>query len=100
MVKLLDHAFARLGLNRHELLPLRKITANLSSTLPDATVITLRDGFDLEVTGRAVDVKRLQSELRRMVESWQPVLRFISEELLTPSILVMARATEGLASYP
>ncbi len=83
MIELLDHAFARIGLNRNELLPLRKITANSSTTLPDGTVVTLGEGFDLTITGRAVDVNRSQGELRRMVEKWQPVLRFAREELLT-----------------
>lgn len=82
LIRALDQAFARIGLNRDELLPLRKITAKSSATLPDGTVVTLGDGFDLSVTGRAVDANRLQGELRRMVAKWQPVLRFASEELL------------------
>ena len=83
IIGLLDHVFARLGLDRHELLPLRKISANSSIELPDGTVIALGEGFDIGVKGRAVDMIRLQGELRRMVEKWQPVLHFASEELLT-----------------
>src|SRR5690242_13536238 len=49
IIQLLDHGFTTLGLNRRELLPLRKITANSSTTLPDGTVVTLREGFDVEV---------------------------------------------------
>jgi phytoene desaturase len=82
LIGLLDHGFARLGLDRHELLPLRKITANSSITLPDGTVVTLGEGFDVEVAGRAVDKICLQGELRRMAEKWKPVLRFACEELL------------------
>ncbi len=82
LIGLLDHGFARLGLDRNELLPLRKITATSSITLPDGTVVTLGQGFDVEVAGRAVDKICLQGELRRMADKWKPVLRFASEELL------------------
>jgi phytoene dehydrogenase-like protein len=39
------------------------------------------EGFDLTITGRTVDPNRLQRELRRMGERWQPVLRMVGEEL-------------------
>ena len=82
LIDLLDHAFSRIGLDRRELLPLRKITANSSTTLPDGTMVTLGDGFDVTVTGRSVDAHLLKSELHRMRDKWQPVVRFASEELL------------------
>lgn len=78
---LLDHAFAKLSLNRAELLPLRKISRLSTTTLPDGTVVTLTAGPDLMVAGRTVDAKRLREELHRMVVRWQPVLRFVAEEL-------------------
>lgn len=81
VINILDHAFHQVGLNRAELLPLRKISASYSATLPDRTVGTLGEGLDLAVTGRAVDLTRLQGELRSMMDKWQPVLRFVSEEL-------------------
>jgi len=81
VINILDRAFQKVGLNRAELLPLRKISASYSATLPDGAVVTLGEGLDLTVTGRAVDPKRLEGELRRMLDKWQPVLRFASEEL-------------------
>lgn len=81
VINILDHAFQKVGLNRAELLPLRKISASYSATLPDNTVVTLSEGLDLTVTGRAVEPNRLQGELCRMMGKWQPVLRFVSEEL-------------------
>ncbi len=81
VINILDHAFQKVGLDRAELLRLRKISASYSATLPDNTVVTLGEGLDLTVTGRAVDPNRLQGELRRMMDKWQPVLRFVSEEL-------------------
>jgi phytoene desaturase len=81
VVSILDHAFQKVGLNRAELLPLRKISQSYSAMLPDSSVVTLGEGLDLTVTGRAVEGDRLKDELRRMMDKWQPVLRFVSEEL-------------------
>ncbi len=78
---ILDHAFSKLGLNRAELLKLRKITAKYSATLPDKSVVTLGEGPSLAVTGRAADPKRVERELRTMIEKWRPVLRFVDQEL-------------------
>jgi phytoene dehydrogenase-like protein len=81
VTSILDYAFAKIGLNRAELLPLRKITAKFSVALPDGTVVILGEGLNLSVTGRAVDTNRLHGELRQMMDKWRPVLRFVSEEL-------------------
>jgi phytoene desaturase len=81
LTNVLDHAFEKMGLNRVELLPLRKIAKQFATTLPDGTVVSL-NGSDLTITGRAVQAKRLQGELRKVMEKWQPVLRLVSEELV------------------
>jgi phytoene desaturase len=78
----LDHGFAKLGLNRPDLLPLRKITQNCSAILLDGTVVTIGEDLDVRVEGRGVDVDRLRDDLRGMVAKWEPVLRFASEDLL------------------
>jgi phytoene dehydrogenase-like protein len=82
LIGLLDYAFERISLNRKELLPLRKVTNTSSTTLPDGSVVTIGEDAHLMITGRAVDAPRLDAELRRMAEKWQPVVRFASEELL------------------
>jgi phytoene desaturase len=82
LINVLDHAFAKVGINRAEQLPLRKITAKYSATMPDGAAVTLGEGLNLTVTGRAVDSKRVQVELRGMMDKWRPVLRFVDEELL------------------
>jgi phytoene dehydrogenase-like protein len=79
----LDRVFARVGLDRTALLPLRKITANLSTTLPDGSMVTLNEGLDLSVEGRSIDGERVRGELQRMVEKWDPVLRLITGEIST-----------------
>jgi phytoene desaturase len=82
VISVVDHVFQKLGLNRAELLPLRKITSISSTILPNGTVVNLGEGLDVTVTGRTADKNRLKDELRRMVDKWQPVLRFAMEELL------------------
>lgn len=81
LVNVLDHGFARLGLVRDRVLPLRKIGANFSARLPDGAVVTLGDGMNLSVEGHAVDKARLECELKRLVERWQPFLRLLNEEI-------------------
>jgi len=70
------------GLNRSNHLPLRKIIAKSSTSLPDGSVVTLGEDLDLTVTGRTLDQQRARNELRRMLEKWMPVLRFVSEDLV------------------
>jgi phytoene desaturase len=82
VISVLDHVFQKLGLNRAELLPLRKITSISSTTLPDGTVVNLGKELDVTVTGRTADRNRLKDELCRMMDKWQPVFRFATEELL------------------
>lgn len=55
VIGVVDHVFQKLGLNRAELLPLRKITSISSTILPDGTVVNLGEGLDLTVTGRTAD---------------------------------------------
>lgn len=81
VIGLLDHAFSRIGLKRSELLPLRKIVRPFAATLPDGSTFTMGEGLDVSVTGRTIDLPRLQAELHRMMDKWQPVLHFVSEEL-------------------
>jgi len=81
-INVLDHAFAKVGVTRAEHLPLRKIAARYSATMPDDAVVTLGEGLNLTVTGRTVDLKRVEGELRRMMDKWRPVLGFAREALL------------------
>lgn len=82
VANVLDYGFARLGLSRPELLPLRKITQSYSAILLDGTVVSIGEGLDVRVEGCGVDLDRLRGELRGMVAKWEPVLHFGSEDLL------------------
>jgi hypothetical protein len=44
--------------------------------------VNLGEELDLTVTGGTADKNRLKHELCRMIDKWQPVLRFATEELL------------------
>ena len=82
LVGVLDRVFAKLGLDRAELVPLRKITANFSATLLDGAVVTLGEGLDLRVEGRSIDKTQLRDELQSMMEKWGPVLRLVTEHIV------------------
>jgi phytoene dehydrogenase-like protein len=84
LVEVLEHALEKLGLDRAELLPLRKITANFSATLLDGTIVTFGEGLDVHVNGHELDV-RSQGELRSLLAKWEPVFHFVSEDLLRSS---------------
>jgi phytoene desaturase len=83
LVSLLDHGFARLGLDRGRILPVKRVATNLRATLPDGTVVTLGDGLDVTVEGRRVDAARVHADLRGLVSRWEPVLRWVTEEVAT-----------------
>ena len=80
----LEHVFERLGLDRPSLLPLRKITANQTTTLPDGTVVTIGDGLDvtIERSKGTVNQAKLQKELDGMLKKWEPVLRLLADEIM------------------
>jgi phytoene desaturase len=97
---ILDRAFAEIGLARPELLPLRKISALMSAILPDGSRVTLRDRAELTVTGRTVDGTRLQAELQQLIVRWQPVLRFVSDELTAQPFSPWRLARKGWRHLP
>jgi len=80
----LDHVFERLGLDRPSLLPLRKIIANETTTLPDGTVVSIADGLNVTVKKSNGEVNRtkLEKELRNMLKKWEPVLHLFADDIL------------------
>lgn len=81
---ILDHVFERMGLDRPSLLPLRKITANETTTLPDGTVVSIADGLDVVVKKSKGDMDRitLQKELSIMLKKWEPVLHLFADDII------------------
>lgn len=81
---ILDRAFARLGLDRPTLVPLRRIVATQATRLPDGTVVSMADGR-VTVHGANGDDRSatLAVEIERLMERWRPVLRLFADELLS-----------------
>jgi phytoene desaturase len=82
--EILDHVFAKLGLDRGSLLPLRKVVANHTVTLDDGSVVCFGEGLEVTVTrpkGHENSAK-LQRELDALMKKWEPVLRLFAEDLL------------------
>lgn len=84
MPGMLEHLFGRLGLDRTELLPLRRISSVQTTRLPDGTSITIGDGPDIAVDGThgAAVGDRLRTELAHFLKEWEPALRFFADDVL------------------
>jgi phytoene desaturase len=79
----LKHVFGRLGLDHASRLPIRKIIANQTTTLPDGSAVTFGDGLDVTLrrNGQARNGP-LQKELDLLVQKWAPVFRLFAEDML------------------
>lgn len=79
----LEHVFSRLGLDRASLLPIRKIIANQTTTLPNGSVVTFGDGLDVTLRHNGqVRNGPLQKELDLLLQKWEPVFRLFAEDIL------------------
>lgn len=83
--QLLDHAFARLGLDRSASLPLRRIDVPQASVLDSGTTVVLGPGASVHVDGNdaAARTAAAQARLSRFLDRWRPVLRIFADDLLT-----------------
>jgi len=101
---ILDHVFEKLELDRPTLLPMRKITANLTTTLPDGTQVNIGDGLDLSIENcsRKIDKAKIQKELETFMARWKPVLRLFADDILIRpfSLLhLLARGWKHLSKF-
>jgi phytoene desaturase len=81
---MLDQLFHKLELDRHLLLPLRRISAIQTTTLPDGTIVTIGKGPDVSIErdqGTPATAK-WQEELQYFLKKWDPVLRFFADDIL------------------
>ena len=99
---LLEHVFERLGLDRPSLLPLRKIIANQTTTLPDGTVVTFGDGLDVTVRGSKEEARnsKLQRELNRMLKKWEPVYGLFADDILLHPLSLSRLMLRGWRHLP
>jgi phytoene desaturase len=96
MPSLLDHTFVQLGLVRTSLLPICKITKNMTTLLPNGTAVTIGEASDVVIRSKkgSGDNARLQTELVRMLQKWKPILRLFEEEII-PQSLSLSRLLIG-----
>lgn len=98
----LEHAFEKLGLDRPALLPLRKITCNQTTTLPDGSVVTFGDGLDVTIHGQNGDARQfqLQRELDNMLKKWEPVYRLFADDILLHPFSLSRLIAKGWRHLP
>lgn len=89
--RLLDHAFARLGLDRAHEVPMQRIRAPQASFLASGTSVRFdADGVHLDGDDGAARNARLQQDIARMMARWTPLLRTFVDDLL-PKPLSLSR---------
>jgi phytoene desaturase len=98
---ILDHVFARLGLDRASRLPLRKIIANQTTALPDGTIVSFGDGLEITIQkpGRT-NRDQLQKELDRLLKKWSPVRRLFAEDILLHPLALSRVIVKGWRHLP
>jgi phytoene desaturase len=97
MPGMLDHLFEALGLDRNRLLPLRRISAIESTTLPDGAVVNIGSGPDVSIlSGQgSAATARLQAEVQDFLEKWEPTLRFFTEDIMVHPLSLPHLLTKG-----
>lgn len=97
MPGMLDHLFAVLGLDRNRLLPLRRISAIQSTTLPDGTIVDIRAGPEVEIltAQSAAATVVAQAELREFLRKWEPTLRFFTDDIMIHPLALPHLLTKG-----
>ncbi len=97
---LLDAAFARLGLDRARLVPLRRADAGYTATLEDGSVVSVsprrmrvrRPGAEREVS--------LDGEVEHFIDRWRPLVRLFGEDLLLHPFSAWRLISRGFRQLP
>jgi len=97
MPRMLDHLFETLGLDRHRLLPLRKISSMQSTFLPDGTIVDIGSGPEVVVQSAqgAVADARVQAEVRAFLTKWESTLRFFEDDILVQPLSLSQLVIKG-----
>ncbi len=84
MPRMLDRLFEALALDRNRLLPLRRIAAIQSTTLPDGTIVEIGGGPELAVisTQGTAATARLKAEVGDFLSKWEPTLCFLAGDIM------------------
>lgn len=91
--QVLRRVFERLNLDFDESLKLRRATCNSTTYLPDGAMVTLHDGSAVSIAGRSGEGERASEELARFIQSWSPIYRALTGELMErpPSTAAMLK---------
>jgi len=83
--RLLDHAFARLGIDRASTLPMHRLDTPQASALPDGTLVVLGDSNHVRIEGPQGEARTstLLGEIERCVRRWHLLLQVFTDDLLT-----------------
>ncbi len=97
MPGMLDHLFQTLGLDRNRLLPLRRISAIQSTTLPDGTTVDFSSGPEVAITSAqgAAATAHLQVEVEEFLKRWEPTLQFFTDDILVHPLSLPHLLTKG-----
>jgi len=98
----LEHVFEKLGLDRSSLLPLRKIIANQTTTLPDGTIVTFGNGRDVRINGVNGEARRiqLQRELDNLLKKWEPVFHLFADDIFLHPFSLLRLMAKGWRQLP
>jgi phytoene dehydrogenase-like protein len=99
---MLDHVFARVGLDRPSVLPLRRITAPQTTVLPNGDRVTFGDGLrvTVEKSKGTVNEAVLKKELNDMMKRWEPALRLLTADILVHPLSVSRIFAKGWRHLP
>jgi phytoene desaturase len=97
MPGMLDFLFERVGLDRNRLLPMRRICAIQSTTLPDGSMVDISSGPEIAITSAqgAAATARLQVEVEEFLKRWEPTLRFFVDDILVHPLSLPHLLTKG-----
>jgi phytoene desaturase len=99
---MLDRVFAKVGLNRKSVLPLKRITAPQTTVLPNGDKVTFGDGLRVTVEKKngAVNESALKKELDNMMKRWEPALRLLTEDILVNPLSFSRILAKGWRHLP
>lgn len=94
---MLDRLFEALGLDRDRLLPLRRVSAIQSTTLPDGTMVDIGSGPEVSILSARTSpaTAGLQAEAEGFLEKWEPTLRFFADDIMVHPLSLPHLLTKG-----
>ncbi|MCK6568519.1 MAG: NAD(P)/FAD-dependent oxidoreductase [Chloroflexi bacterium] len=99
---MLDRVFAKVGLDRPSVLPLKRITAPQTTVLPNGDKVTFGDGLRVTVEKKngTVNEAALKKELNDMMKRWEPALRLLTEDILVNPLSFSRILAKGWRHLP